>query len=81
MKAATPEHGQEWPFEVIDLERYEELSALELQKLFKKKHLVVKGMKTKKMQFDRRGLERLGSWEQRRHMQGKSLSPSIISFI
>lgn len=80
--AASPQHGQEWPFEVMNLEQFEELSAVELQKQFKRKHLVVRGMRVRKMKFDRRGLESLGNWEQRRHVQGRTLPPSIlISFI
>ena len=71
VKAATPAHGQEWPFVVMTRQEFEAMPAPELQKLFKTKHLVVKQMPYRKIKFDRRGLERLGRWEHPIHVQGK----------
>lgn len=58
------------PFQVISKEAFEQMSSEELQLLFKKDHIVVKGVPHTNMKFDRRGLETLGSWEQPRTFQG-----------
>jgi hypothetical protein len=70
VSAAKPVDLQESPFAVIPHQTFEDMSNVELQAIFKKRHIVVRGVPYKKMTFDRRGLERLGSWDLPRCMQG-----------
>lgn len=72
LATAIEESEAESPFHVLSKERFDQMSSEELQLLFRKEHIVVKGVAHTKMAFNRRGLETLGSWEQPRTFQGIS---------
>lgn len=70
-EAAKPSTGIEYPFEVLTQTEFKALSPRDIQKIFRSKHILVKGMEyDPRMEFDRRGLERVGNWDEPRTLQG-----------
>ena len=69
-EVAKPATGEEDPFMVMTQVDFQAMSASEIQHIFKRKHIIVNGMEHDNMMFDRRGLERVGNWDELRTLQG-----------
>ena len=70
VRPKNPPVAFEDAFEVICKEDFDQMSAQELQLLFRHKHIVVRGVPHSRIAFDRKGLQTLGSWDQPRTFQG-----------
>jgi hypothetical protein len=70
-EAATPSSEKEYPFMVMTQMEFNAISPADIKNIFRTKHIIVKGMEHDvRMRFDRRGLERVGNWDEHRTLQG-----------
>ena len=71
VKAAEPSSQKQPPIAVMSQTEFQAMSSSEIQDIFSEKHIVVTGVAhDSKMRFDRRGLERVGNWDEHRTLQG-----------
>jgi hypothetical protein len=55
---------------VVDAPTFRQMSAIDVQNVFRYRHILVTGVESEKMEFDQAGMSTLGSLTQTRHMQG-----------
>ena len=67
---SAPQHSA---FSVVCQDAFQQLTTQQVQDMFRRKHIVVTNMAVEPMGFDRKGLEKLGSWEAPRTIQDLSV--------
>ncbi|KAK2459345.1 hypothetical protein APHAL10511_008638 [Amanita phalloides] len=74
-EAAIPRESEQSGFVTLTMSEFETKSDEEIQALLIDKNIVVKGVSYSNIAFDRRGLERLGSWDAPKTIQDLSIEP------